>query len=148
MDMLEYKGFAGTSEIDMERCVCRGKILFIDDLVTYEAASPKLLTKAFQSAVNDYVATCHQVGKEPQRPCSGTFNVRLTPELHRQAVVRARSSGVTLNEVVVRAIDCYINARADVHHDVRVTFEPTGGATQVVQTIASGEPQWRTAHVH
>ena len=38
----------------MTRSVCRGKILFIDDLVTYEAASPATLQKEFEAAVDDY----------------------------------------------------------------------------------------------
>ena len=38
-----YKGYEGTADMDMERQVCRGRILFIDDLVTYEAASPAAL---------------------------------------------------------------------------------------------------------
>ena len=39
----------------MTRSVCRGKILFIDDLVTYEAASPAKLQKEFEAAVDDYL---------------------------------------------------------------------------------------------
>ena len=39
MNILKYKDFEGSAELDMERQVCRGKLLFIDDLVTYEAAS-------------------------------------------------------------------------------------------------------------
>ncbi len=29
MDILKYKGYEGSTKIDMERGVCRGKILFI-----------------------------------------------------------------------------------------------------------------------
>ncbi len=68
MSILEYKEFEGTAEVDVERGVCRGKLLFIDDLVTYQAASAKKLQAEFEAAVDDYLETCRLVGKEPQRP--------------------------------------------------------------------------------
>ena len=104
MDLLKYKDYEGTAELDMARHVCRGRILFIDDLVTYEAASPADLQAQFQAAVDDYIETCAQVGKEPQRPLKGMFNVRVPPELHRALTLRAVSDNHSLNEVVVRAL--------------------------------------------
>lgn len=58
MDILRYKEYEGTAERDMERMVCRGKILFIDDLVTYVADTPARLQQEFEAAVDDYLATC------------------------------------------------------------------------------------------
>ena len=55
MDILKYKDYEGTAELDMSRGVCRGKILFINDLVTYEAASPADLQREFEAAVDDYL---------------------------------------------------------------------------------------------
>lgn len=69
-----YKGYEGTADMDMERQVCRGKILFIDDVVTYEADSPRGLQQEFEAAVDDYIETCALVGKEPQKPMKGQFN--------------------------------------------------------------------------
>ncbi len=37
MDQLRHKDFYGSAEIELEAGVCRGKLLFIDDLVTYQA---------------------------------------------------------------------------------------------------------------
>jgi len=51
VDILKYKDYEGTAELDMSRGVCRGKILFIKDLVTYEAAQPTELQKEFEAAV-------------------------------------------------------------------------------------------------
>ncbi len=115
MDLLQYKGYEGTAELDMIRRVCRGRILFIDDLVTYEAKTPARLQKEFEVAVDDYIDTCAQVGKEPQRPFRGLFNVRVTPALHRAAALRAARDGVALNEVVVRALTEYLGIRAEVN---------------------------------
>jgi predicted HicB family RNase H-like nuclease len=57
MDILTYHGFEGTAELDMSCRMCRGKLLFMDDLVTYKADTPSGLQHAFEAAVEDYLAT-------------------------------------------------------------------------------------------
>lgn len=113
MDLLSYQGYEGTAELDMTRLVCRGRILFIDDLVSYEAKTPAHLQKEFEAAVDDYIDTCAQVGKEPQRPFRGLFNVRVPPALHRAAALRATREGVALNEIVVRALTGYLGTGSE-----------------------------------
>lgn len=108
MEILKYKEFEGSAELDMNRNVCRGKILFVDDVVTYESKSIDGLQKEFEAAVDDYIDTCKQVGKEPQKSCRGQFNVRVTPELHRAATRRAISDETSLNDVVFQALSVYL----------------------------------------
>ncbi len=110
MDILKYKDYEGTAELDMSRGVCRGKILFINDLVTYEAATPAQLQTAFKAAVDDYLETCKSLQREPQRPLKGLFNVRMPPALHKAASLRAAEENASLNDVVVRAVDTFLNA--------------------------------------
>jgi predicted HicB family RNase H-like nuclease len=110
MDILKYKDYEGSAELDMTRGVCRGKILFIDDLVTYEAKSPAGLKREFRAAVDDYLATCLALGKDPLLPCRGQFNVRTPPALHRAAQRRAAQEKISLNEVVVRAIEAFVHS--------------------------------------
>ncbi len=112
MDILKYNGYEGTSELDMDRCICRGKILFIDDLVTYEADSPKDLQVEFEAAVDDYLETCKELGREPKKPLKGQFNVRVSPELHKKAVLRAMQDGTYLNDVTAKALEGYVNGSA------------------------------------
>lgn len=123
MEILKYKYYEGTAEIDTARLVCRGKILFINDLVTYEAGSPADLCKEFQAAVDDYIETCVLLNREPKKPLRGQFNVRISPALHKEAVLRAVADGVSLNDVVVRSLDAFVHMKADVNHNVRATVE-------------------------
>jgi predicted HicB family RNase H-like nuclease len=148
VDILKYKDYEGTAELDMSRNVCRGKILFIDDLVTYEADLPSALQAQFEAAVDDYIATCAELGREPQRPFRGLFNVRVSPELHRAAALRSATDSVSLNEVVIRALDCYLNVRAEVNHNLKVTLEMPTGSVKTVRAVASGKAEWETANVH
>lgn len=113
MGILKYRDYEGTAELDTDRMVCRGRILFIDDLVTYEAEAPTGLQKEFESAVDDYIETCAALGRETKKPLKGQFNVRIPPELHKAATLRALADGVSLNGVMVRALDAFVGVRAD-----------------------------------
>ena len=147
MDILKYKDYEGTAELDMTRHVCRGKLLFIDDVVTYEADHPEKLQAEFEAAVEDYLQTCIAVGKEPQRPFRGMFNVRVSPLLHRAASLRAVADAVSLNDVVVQALTAYVSTRSEVHHTVRVTLVAQEKLTTRTSTT-TGPAQWETRYAH
>lgn len=146
MDVLKYKDYEGTAELDMERKVCRGKILFIDDLVTYEADTPAKLQYEFEAAVDDYIETCSSLGREPQKPLRGQFNVRIPPAMHKDAVLRALTDKVKLNDVVVRALNAFLYANADVNHNILVTVNlPQESMDTLVSTLSTQSPQqWKT----
>lgn len=144
MNILKYKDYEGTAELDMTRRLCRGSILFIDDLVTYEANSPAELQKEFEAAVDDYIETCASLGREPKKPLKGQFNVRIPPNLHKAAVLRSKIDNISLNDVVVRAMDAFFNATADVNHNVRVTLNIREESLNTLMSSATSEPQWTT----
>lgn len=148
MDILKYKDYEGTAELDMTRRICRGKILFIDDLVTYEATSPAELQREFEAAVDDYIDTCASLGREPQKPLRGQFNVRVPPALHKAAALRALADNVSLNDVAVRALDAFVNVQSVVNHNVRVTLNIPEESLKTLVSSASVQTQWGTAHVH
>lgn len=109
MDILRYKEYEGSAELDMSRSVCCGKIMFINDLVTYEAATPAQLQAEFKAAVDDYLEPCASLGRGPQRPLRGVFNAHMPPALHKAAALRAAQENALLNDVVVRAVDAFVN---------------------------------------
>ena len=105
----KYNGFTGSAEIDLDSGKLHGKILFVRDLVTYSADTIPELIDAFQDAVDDYLTTCKQLNRDPDKPASGTFNVRVGEELHRDAVLAAARNGETLNEFVATALSLRLN---------------------------------------
>ena len=104
MKPLQYKGYLGSVDCDPEENCLYGKILHINDLVTYEAESPAGVKTAFKESVDDYLTTCAEVGKDPDKSYKGTFNVRMTPDLHKAAAVAAVQLETTLNDFVSQAI--------------------------------------------
>ncbi|WP_087688017.1 type II toxin-antitoxin system HicB family antitoxin [Pandoraea sp. PE-S2R-1] len=102
--VLDHKGYVGSIDTSLEDDVLHGKILFINDLVTYEGQTLGELRKAFVEAVDFYLDTCAENDVEPDKPCSGGFNVRIPPATHRAAQIAAARRGVSLNEFVGEAI--------------------------------------------
>ncbi|MHB8882949.1 MAG: type II toxin-antitoxin system HicB family antitoxin [Thermodesulfovibrionales bacterium] len=104
-DSMTYKGYIGTVRFSEEDEIFHGKIEAINDLIMFEGTSVKELKRAFHEAVDDYLETCRVMGREPQKPFKGSFNVRIPSELHRRAVERATRMGVSLNQLVQKALE-------------------------------------------
>jgi predicted HicB family RNase H-like nuclease len=104
-DILQYKDYIASIHFSSADEVFYGKILGIDDLISFEGASVKELKKSFKEAVEDYLETCKELGKEPNKTYKGTFNVRIGTELHRDAAVYAAIHNISLNDFVKTAID-------------------------------------------
>ena len=116
MKPLQYKGYLGDVDYSLEDDKClHGKILYINDLVTYEAQTVPELEEAFREAVDDYLETCVEIGKEPEKSFKGSFNVRMAPELHKAAAVAAALAETSLNDFVTQAIAEKMAGR-EVHH--------------------------------
>ncbi|WP_257669967.1 type II toxin-antitoxin system HicB family antitoxin [Parapedobacter tibetensis] len=112
-DILTYKDYRGTVSYQAEDEVLHGKILGIDDLVTYEATSTPALKNAFHEAVDDYIATCEAIGKSPQKTFKGSFNVRIPSDLHKDAAMVAATRQMSLNDLVKEAI-AYVVKHQDI----------------------------------
>ena len=99
-NVLKYKNYWAVVEYSAEDGILHGRIDGISDLVTFECESVKEVQKEFESAVDDYEAFCKEVGKEPEKAFSGSFNVRIAPELHRKISIEAAKQKITLNKFV------------------------------------------------
>lgn len=102
MSYLKYKGYLGTIEPQIESGTLYGKLAFIRDLITYESGTLSGLKQEFEFSVNEYLKDCKELDKTPDTPCKGSFNVRISPDLHRQAIIL--SGNDSLNVFVSKAI--------------------------------------------
>lgn len=108
-DMMKYKGYFGSIEYSDEDGVFFGEIEFIRALVTFEGKSVESLREAFKEAVDDYLDMCEQNGMTPEKPFKGSFNVRTGSELHQRAATYAQNKETTLNQLVVAALEQYLD---------------------------------------
>ena len=101
---MEYKNYVGSVEFSESDGVFFGKVMGIRAMISYEGTTAKELVEDFHGAVDDYLALCEAEGKEPERAYKGSFNVRVSPELHKQAVIYASSRQMSLNSLVESAL--------------------------------------------
>jgi predicted HicB family RNase H-like nuclease len=104
-DVLRYKDFIGSVHFSADDDCFFGKIEGIDDLVSFEGRDVNGLKRSFREAVEDYVELCRAAGKPLQKSCKGSFNVRMPADLHRKAARKSALLGISLNQLVRRAIE-------------------------------------------
>lgn len=103
-NILTYKGFIGSVYFSADDAVFFGKVEGIKDLITFEGETVNELTEAFHYVIDEHIKDCKEQNIEPEKSYKGSFNVRITPELHRRLVVSAKIKGETLNSFVADAL--------------------------------------------
>jgi predicted HicB family RNase H-like nuclease len=103
--MMEYKGYVGKVEFDDEVGIFHGEVVNTRDVITFQGASVAELKKAFRESVEDYLAFCQERGEEPEKPFSGQFVTRVSPDLHRRINLAATLSGKSLNAWVTEQLE-------------------------------------------
>ena len=105
---IEYKGYIGNVEFSEKDGIFYGKVQGIRSLISYEGENAKDLIKDFHMAVEDYLQLCVERGTEPERAYKGTFNIRISPELHKNAAIYASEHKISLNSVVETALSGFM----------------------------------------
>jgi predicted HicB family RNase H-like nuclease len=105
MNTMTHKGYAARVEYSEEDQCFIGHIAGIRDTVGFHGDSVAELRAAFEEAVDDYLETCAKIGKQPNRPYSGQFRMRLSPELHARAALVAETQGKSLNAWISDVIE-------------------------------------------
>ena len=104
MSVIQYETpqgvYAGHFDYDPEADRFHGEVLNTRAVLTFQGRSIDELKTALKDTIDDYLAWCQERGKEPDKPFSGKFVVRVDPELHREAVVAASRAGKSLNAFV------------------------------------------------
>ena len=99
-NVLTYKNYIGSVAYAHEDRCFFGKIEFINDLVTFEATTVDELETHFKEAVESYIVTCKELGREPQKQFNGILNIRPGVELHMAAARKAMEVGMSLNAYI------------------------------------------------
>lgn len=104
MRHLEYKGYTGSIEYSREDDLLFGKVLGIRGLISYEGKTGNELEKDFKEAIDTYLTDCKNEGITPEKPFKGSFNVRVSAELHQKAALLAMEEKMSLNNFVAESI--------------------------------------------
>jgi predicted HicB family RNase H-like nuclease len=109
MSTMTYKGYTARVEYDERDHLLVGRVLDLADSISFEATTVEELEREFSRSIDDYLALCKDKGREPAKPFSGKFQVRMAPEEHRRVAVAAERAGKSMNEWITetlrRAVD-------------------------------------------
>lgn len=98
---MTYKGYtANVFYSDEDECFV-GKVMGIRDSITFDGESVQEIQTAFREAVDFYLET----NANPQKPFSGRFMLRLPPDVHARAAMRAAREGKSLNQWAVDTLE-------------------------------------------
>ena len=101
---MQYRGYTASMGFDADDKIIVGRVLDIDDIVTFHGASVAEFETHFHTVVDDYIAACETLGSEPERPASGRLMLRVSPEVHAASLKAAAMSGTSLNRWAEQAL--------------------------------------------
>ncbi len=94
---MTYAGYTASLEFDPDDNILVGRVLGIDDLISFHGDSVAEFSEAFHEAVDDYVSACKKLGQAPEKPASGHLMLRVNPVVHAAALKAAAHTGQSLN---------------------------------------------------
>ena len=94
---LSYKNYSANIEFDSDDRIFVGHLTGITDIVSFHGESVSELMKAFEAAVDGYIALSEKHGVKPQKPYSGKLLLRISPEIHAKVARTAEASGKSIN---------------------------------------------------
>lgn len=102
---LKYRGYHGQIEFSAEDNLFIGHVIGIQDSLNFHGSSIDEITSSFHDCIDGYLEMCKTFGREPDKEYKGSFNVRISPQLHRSAAVQAEAAGKSLNQFIQEAIE-------------------------------------------
>ena len=105
MNTMTFRGYTARVEYDERDNIFVGRILGLRSIISFHGQTVKQLRSEFEAAVKDYVADCEAQGLSPEKPASGKLLLRVPPEVHTKALVRAQASGKSLNQWATEALE-------------------------------------------
>lgn len=105
MTTMTHDSYVARVELDEEANLFHGEVVNTRDVLTFQGRTLDELRAAFAATIADYVDWCRERGKEPERPYSGNFTVRIPPELHRRIATAAARAGKSVNGFVTETLE-------------------------------------------
>ena len=101
---ISYSGYTASMSFNTDDKIIVGRVLDVDDIITFHGESVAEFEAAFHAAVDGYIAACKQLGSAPEKPASGKMMLRIAPTVHAAALKAAARSGVSLNKWAEQAL--------------------------------------------
>jgi predicted HicB family RNase H-like nuclease len=110
MNIMHYKAYSARIEYSDDDACFVGHLAGINDVVGFHGETVAELKASLAEAVEDYLATCKKLKRSAQRPYSGKMMLRIDPQIHAKAAMRAQAQGMSLNAWAQEALQQAANA--------------------------------------
>lgn len=107
MNQMQYKGYTAIVEYDAEDECFVGHVAGITDRIAFDGESVPELRRNFHNVLDTYLAHCLETGKTPETPKSRKLLLRLPTELHAYVAQQARTTGESVNNVIIDAVQSF-----------------------------------------
>lgn len=98
MNAMHYNGYTAKIDFDERDNIFVGRLLGMRTMISFHGETVSKLRKAFEVAVDEFLADCKEQGVKPEKPASGKLMLRVSPAVHGAALIAAQASGKSLNQ--------------------------------------------------
>lgn len=103
-NVMSYKGYTASMEFDADDRILVGRVLHIDDIISFHGESVAEFEAAFKDSVDGYVTSCEKLGQTPEKPASGRMMLRVNPSVHAAALQASAKAHKSLNKWVEQVL--------------------------------------------
>lgn len=101
---MSYRGYVASMIFDADDKIIVGRVVGVDDIITFHGQSVSEFESNFHAVVDDYIAACESLCAAPEKPASGRLMLRVAPKVHAAALKAAARKGVSLNKWAEQAL--------------------------------------------
>jgi predicted HicB family RNase H-like nuclease len=105
LNTMNSHGYTARIEYDERDDIFVGRVLGLRSIISFHGKTVAALRREFVAAIKDYLADCAEQGVAPEKPASGKLLIRVPPEVHSRALIKAQSLGKSLNQWATEALE-------------------------------------------
>lgn len=109
---MKYKGYESVIRYSDEDQTFIGEVINTRDILIFDGNNVSEVEASFHAVVDDYIEDCLAESKEPNKPFSGQFVMRINPELHRELFIKAKQAGLSLNAFVSKTLSHFAQSES------------------------------------
>lgn len=99
-NLMDFDGYRAVISYDPEIEMFRGEFIGLNGGADFYASTVADLHKEGERSLKVFLASCREEGIEPRKPYSGRLNLRIDPQLHEAAAIKAAASNQSLNQLI------------------------------------------------
>ena len=127
--IIEYKGYVGSIELDTDEDLFHGEVVNTRDVITFQAKTASQLRKALKESVEDYLSFCTERGEAPNKPFSGNFPVRTSPNVHHLLYAISKAKNTSMSKIIEELVKEKFGEGSD------ATFDPATVKSILEKTV-------------